>query len=245
MPAIILIHGAWHDARCWHAVKPILEGLGHSVSTPDLPGHGQRQGELWSATLGGYARTAIAAARKAKARPVLVGHSLGGAVITEAAAREPTLFSGLVYLCAFVPQPGESLVTLASRDHDGSVPRSVLRGLWTTGFRQDRAADVFYNRCPDEVAAGAAAAIQRQPNLPTLQRLSRPRGPSPARSYVLCSDDRAISPGHQRWMAERAGIENLLERDWDHSPFLSAPDELARLLSDLAFAQQADPRNSG
>ncbi|MFN5818944.1 MAG: hypothetical protein ACK44Y_00705, partial [Novosphingobium sp.] len=63
--------------------------------------------------------------------------------------------------------------------------------------------------------------------------------------YVLCSDDRAISPGHQRWMAERAGIENLLERDWDHSPFLSAPDELARLLSDLAFAQQADPRNSG
>jgi hypothetical protein len=46
-------------------------------------------------------------------------------------------------------------------------------------------------------------------------------------------------------MAERAGIENLLERDWDHSPFLSAPDELARLLSDLAFAQQADPRNSG
>lgn len=231
MALIILVHGAWHDSRCWKLLRPILESAGYAVLTPDLPGHGARRSESWRATLGSYAKAVGEAASCADGPAVLVGHSLGGAVITQAAARYPEIASGLVYLCAFAPLSGDSLVSLARADRTGGVPASVEPGLWSTRFKPDRAAAVFYNQCADSTAREASATLQPQPNLPTLQRIARNTMPWPRRAYLLCRKDNAISPAHQDWMADRAGIAQRIERDWDHSPFLSAPAELAKDLS--------------
>ncbi len=233
MATIVLVHGAWHDSRCWKLLRPILEAAGHTVRTPDLPGHGTRRSQMWRAALGGYARAVRDAAASPDGRAVLVGHSMGGAVITQAAARYPEIVSGLIYLCAFAPLSGESLVSLAKADKAGGVPASVLPGLWATRFRQDRAPAVFYNQCTDSAADEASAALQPQPNLPTLQRIAGNVLPGTHRAYLLCRKDNAISPAHQGWMADRAGIERRIERDWDHSPFLSAPEELARVLVNM------------
>lgn len=233
MATIVLVHGAWHDSGCWQLLQPILESAGHTVLAPDLPGHGARRNEMWRATLGGYARAVRNSVADTAGPVVLVGHSMGGAVITQVAARYPRYVSGLIYLCAFAPLGGESLVSLARADKAGGVPSSVEPGLWSTRFKPERAAAVFYNQCSAALAQQASATLQLQPNLPTLQRVS----PSPAlcrrRAYLLCRRDEAISPDHQAWMAERAGIADRIERDWDHSPFLSAPEELARDLADI------------
>lgn len=234
MARFVLVHGAWHGAWCWDALASRLRASGHSVAAPDLPGHGAGSALWWRGSLGSYARCVLAAAHALDGNVIAVGHSLGGLVITEAAARQPAAFNGLVYLCAFAPLPGENLLSLARRDAEGGVPGAVSRGLMRTTFRTERAADVFYNRCTPEHAAQASARLTPEPNLPTLQRVSAPSGPLPARAYIECLQDRAISLAHQRRMHARAGITRVLPLDADHSPFLSAIEPLTNALVTLA-----------
>jgi hypothetical protein len=93
---------------------------------------------------------------------------------------------------------------------------------------------VFYNRCAEDIAHASAARLCPEPNLPTLQRVSQPRAEWPPRAYIECLQDRAISPDYQRGMHLRAGVPRVLSLDADHSPFLSAPTELADMLGMLA-----------
>jgi len=234
MSRFVLIHGAWHGAWCWERVLPLLRERGHSVIAPDLPAHGADATRSWRVTLGSYARRVCEAARASGGPAIAVGHSMGGVVISEAAAREPSLFAGLVYLCAFVPEPRESLMGLASRDRESGVLTAIKRRFVSTTILPERAPAVFYNTCPPDVPALAISRLCAQPNLPTFQRVSAPRGPLPPRAYIECSEDRAISLAHQRWMRERAGIPHVATLATDHSPFFSAPEALAHQLSELA-----------
>lgn len=234
MARFVLIHGAWHGAWCWEPLVTRLRAAGHAVLAPDLPGHGADAGRWWRATLGGYAGTTLKAARELGGEVIAVGHSLGGVAMTEAAARDASAFVGLIYVCAFAPLPGENLVALASRDPTAGVPGAVQRGPLRTRFIAAQAPAVFYNACPPAVAAAATARLIPQPNLPLLQRVSRAAGPVPPRAYIECLRDRAITPAHQRWMRERAGIDRVIALDTDHSPFMSATEDLAAGLERLA-----------
>jgi pimeloyl-ACP methyl ester carboxylesterase len=233
MANFVLIHGAWHGAWCWERVAPLLRERGHRVVAPDLPSHGADRTARWRVTLGGYARRACDAAREC-APAIAVGHSMGGMVITQAAAREPGLFAGLIYLCAFAPLPGDSLMSLASRDREARTRDAMERGLIASSIRPGRAAEVFYNTCATADASSAEARLVPQPSLAMFQRASKPRAPLPNRAYIECTQDRAISLAIQREMRERAGIARVETIETDHSPFYSAPAQLAGVLESLA-----------
>jgi pimeloyl-ACP methyl ester carboxylesterase len=215
-------------------VAPLLRERGHAVATPDLPSHGADPAGWWRATLASYAQRTCDTARASGGRAIAVGHSMGGVVITEAAAREPEAFAGLVYLCAFVPEPGESLMSLGTRDAAGGVPAAMKRRLTRTWIRPERARDVFYGACDPGDVARSIPRLCAQPNLPMFQRVSAPRAALPPRAYVECSADRAISLAHQRFMHERARIARVASLAADHSPFYSAPAQLAETLDALA-----------
>ncbi len=234
MSTFILVHGAWHGGWCWERISPLLRRMGHSVVAPDLPGHGADTTPWWRVTLGSYARRVCDASRASGGHAIAVGHSMGGIVITEAAAREPTLFAGLVYLSAFVPLPGESLMSLGRRDRESRIRFALQRGLTRTTIDPTRAAEVFYNTCALSDASAATPRLVPQPMLPLLQGASAGRGEPPPRGYIECTEDRAISIAHQRFMCERAGIAHVATLATDHSPFYSAPRELAAALGDLA-----------
>ena len=239
MSTFVLIHGAWHGAWCWERLAPLLRAAGHTVIAPDLPGHGGDTTPWWRVTLGAYARRARESARAGGGRVIAVGHSMGGMVISEAAAREPALFAGLIYLCAFAPQPGESLMSLATRDREAKT-RSVMRqGFGRTTIEPSRTGEVFYNTCSASDAAAATARLVPQPLLPMFQRASKPRGAVPPRAYIACSEDHAIAIALQRSMRERSGIAHVATLATDHSPFYSAPAALAATLGELASKLEA------
>jgi len=233
MARFLLIHGAWHGAWCWERVAPLLRAAGHTVIAPDLPAHGEDRTPWWRTTLGGYAQRVRDAARPA-GRVIAVGHSLGGLVITEAAAREPELFAGLVYLCAFAPLRGESLLSLGRSDPGTRVPAAARWGLGAITIRPERASAAFYHACAPADAAAATARLCPTPILPVMQgvRAAAPRGIPLA--YVECTDDRAIPIALQRRMHRRFAMERVVTMEADHSPFLGAPEELAAQLDALA-----------
>ena len=98
MASFLLIHGSWHGAWCWERLLPPLRARGHTARAVDLPGHGEDRTPAWRIGLGSYARRIVDAAGALEVPPILVGHSMGGMAITQAAADAPTAFAGLVCL---------------------------------------------------------------------------------------------------------------------------------------------------
>ena len=243
LTGFLLIHGSWHGAWCWEDVAPILRAQGQDVVTPDLPCHGNDRTPAWRTTLEGYARAIHEAAAGMKAPPIVVGHSMGGLAMTEAAHRYPGAFAGLIYVCAFVPEPGETLLGIALADKQSTLPSAMARGLLVTRFRKERARDCFYATSPEGRAAAAAERLLPEPMRPALKGISRPRGPLPPRAYIECLADKAITIGHQRMMHRRAGITQVSSMDTDHSPFFADPATLARQVMGhaTAFATAGTP----
>ena len=112
MARILLIHGAMGGAWCWERVLPGLRAAGHEPVAIDLPGQGADRTPLPEITLAHYADAVSAALSELEGPVLLAGHSMGGMVITQAAARHPEKLAGLVYVAAFLPQPGQSLIDI-------------------------------------------------------------------------------------------------------------------------------------
>ena len=234
MSDFVLVHGAWHGAWCWEKVVPLLASLGHRVRAIDLPGHGddpKPPGAVsWDDYLGRVGEAIEASSRP----PILVGHSLGGAVITGAADRWPEGIRALVYLCAMLP------------DAPDFFSRFQATPLLTGGIRPtpDGSAleldpavvrDAFYHDCSEADAARAAARLRPQPAAAGQMRfeLAEGRFGRVPRHYVECLEDRAIEIAAQRAMHAKmpCTVHTLAA---SHSPFFSMPDRLADLLDAIA-----------
>src|SRR5947199_8070365 len=124
MSTSVVVHGAWHGGWCWYKIAPLLEAQGHSVLAPNLPGHGDDKRER-PVTLDSYTNRICEIARAQVEPVILVGHSMGGIAITQAAENCSERAKALVYLCAFLPRNGESLMTWASQDQDSMVNPST------------------------------------------------------------------------------------------------------------------------
>lgn len=234
MATFLLVHGAWHGAWCWERVVPALESAGHRAIAIDLPGHGDDPTPPGEVTLARYAQATRAAARTASEPVIGVGHSMGGVIITQAAHDEPTLFAALVYLAAFPPLDGESLSSIAARDAGSLIPRAIERGDDAVHFRTERAAEIFYADCSEDVAHGAAQRLRPTPARPMTEPVSLRGELEVPRVYVECTDDRAISLAFQRDLVARLPFERVVTMTTSHSPFLSAPDDLAAHLDSVA-----------
>jgi pimeloyl-ACP methyl ester carboxylesterase len=243
MARFVLVHGAFHGAWCWEGVTGELEARGHTVEVFDLPGLGDDQTPAAEVTLDAYADRIRDVLGSSDERAVLVGHSMGGVAITQAAARCPERIASLVYVCAFLPADGQSLVDLTQLPEgagDGVQANAIVEGEPPVStMPRDKAIEVFYAACEPEVAERAASRIRPQPIAPFVTPVSAPADGEFARlsrSYVVCTQDRAIPAALQRRMAGERANGEVVELDADHSPFLSRRDELVELLDRFAAA---------
>jgi pimeloyl-ACP methyl ester carboxylesterase len=238
----VLVHGAFSGAWCWERVLPGLQAAGHAVEALDLPGSGSDQTPLEEVTLGAYARR-VNEVLAAGSPAVLVGHSMGGMVVTQAASRAPDDVAALVYLCAFVPVDGEALLTLTGTPEgaaDQIQANIVISGDPPVAQLSDDASRIaIYGCCSEEQIAWALPHRRPQPVVPMTNpfELDQSRGEAFAalpRGYVTCLRDRSIPPPLQRLMFERAGCDPVIAIDTDHAPYLSRPDEVVSALDQLA-----------
>lgn len=234
MADILLIHGAAHGAWCWHRVLPVLAALGHRARAIDLPGHGDDATPPGDPTLDDYAQTIL---RAIDGPTLLVGHSMAGFPITAAAQINPTHITALVYLCAYVPQPGQSLAQMRR-----AAPSQPLRHAFQLSpdrrsFTFDPAvtADRFYHDCPAEDLALARARLcpvavkPQETALPGTERAA-----ALPRFYIRCTEDRAIPPDFQASMAAGFAPGHVSDLRTSHSPFFAAPAALAQRLHAIA-----------
>jgi pimeloyl-ACP methyl ester carboxylesterase len=224
MSEFLLIHGACHGAWAWDQVIPALAALGHSARAIDLPGRNA------ASTLAEQAQAVVAALHRPT---ILVGHSAGGFVITAAAEAAPHLVTGLIYVCAYVPQPGRSLAQMRR-----AAPSEPLKGAFrvaadrrTYGFDPELAPALFFHDCPDSAAATARLCPEALAPMETALPATS-RAENLPRAYIRCLDDRAIPPEYQTEMAQ--GISRQITLPCGHSPFLAMPELLAQSLSQLA-----------
>ncbi len=235
---VVLVHGAWHGAWAWDRVLPLLAATGVEGLALDLPGHGedtQPLGDLYS-----DAARVRETLDELKDDVVLVGHSYGGAVITEA-GRHPAV-RHLVYIAAFALDVGESCMSAATAEIEASQISYDGRPNLGAGFTMRpgdtitldpaSAAACLYNDCDPETVAWALARLGPQPIVTLQDAPTQAAWRTKPSTYVVCLDDMAVHPDLQRIMARRCG--SALEWPTDHSPFLCRPDLVATLLADLA-----------
>lgn len=218
-PTVVLVHGAWHGAWCFDAVRAGLEGRGIAVVAEDLP---------FTALVDDI--DSVRATLDGLESAVLVGHSYGGMVITEAAAGRDDV-AHLVYLCAFMPEEGENI-----RKRSTEFPTVALTagmvfkddGVFTVD--PDVAPAAFYQDCPPAEVENALARLRpmRRGDGYGFERAPWRDAPS---TYAVCARDQAMHPEFQRYMARRA--THVVEWDSDHSPFVSRPDDVIELLANV------------
>jgi pimeloyl-ACP methyl ester carboxylesterase len=232
-PPIILIHGAWHGAWCWHKLVPLLEARGARVIAPDLPAMGADRTPPETVTLDVWARF-VADVASREPGGLLVGHSRGGAVVSRAAELAPDAIRGLVYLSAYLLPPGDSVAAQARRDSGSLIAPNMIpaaSGI-TCRLRESVLRDAFYGECGDEDFEFARARLCPEPLKPlaTALRISDHNFARVPRAYIETARDRALTLGAQRRMQGALPCEPVYTLDTDHSPFLSQPEALARIL---------------
>jgi pimeloyl-ACP methyl ester carboxylesterase len=237
MATFVLIHGAWHGGWCWERVAPLLVAQGHRVLAPDLPGMGSDRRKHGSDPLGDWTDFVAELATSAGEPVVLVGHSLGGVVISEVAERVPDAVGRLVYLTAFLLESGQSLADVANRYPDVG-PARALRPAQADGeaiVDPDQTVAIFYNAMSATDAREATDRLVAQPLAAFTKAvtLSPERFGRVPRTFIEATDDRAISLEMQRDMQAAMPCDPVITLQCDHSPFYSAVPELAGALLSL------------
>jgi pimeloyl-ACP methyl ester carboxylesterase len=220
---IVLVHGFWADGSGWSKVIPMLQAQGHFVIAV--------QNALTS--LADDVATTRQILAEVEGPTLLVGHSYGGFVISEAATDAPGVV-GLVYISAFILDEGETLLGSGTQFPQLDVFQHLLvsaQGL--TWIDPDVYPQYFANDL-DPAQARILATTQVPPNGSIFQtKAGRPAWKSLPSWSLFGSEDRMIHPDQHRWMAQRSKA-TAREISASHVSLLSHPDEVARIILQAA-----------
>lgn len=237
-PTVVLVHGSWADASSWHEVIQSLQAQGYPVVATANP----------LRSLSGDSDYLATRLTTIKGPIILVGHSYGGAVITNAAAGNPNVKS-LVYIAAFAPDKGENVLQLAAKypgsrlsdDPKAPVPTALNAVPLSSDptdvdlyVKPDKFNEVFLS---DRVTASRANALAASQRPSTALSFSEPSKAAAWKAipswYLVATDDRTIGTENLRFMAKRAG-STTVEVNAPHDVMETNPGDVTDLILQAA-----------
>lgn len=233
MSDILLVHGSCHGAWCWRDLSPVLGALGHDVRVMDMPSHGVDDTPLDQVTLESCTQAVVDALGT---DTVVVAHSWGGFPATLAADIAPERFRRLIYLCAYVPREGLSLVDMRKLAPRQPILKAVDRGEdgMSYGVYPEHAQEVFYADCPAGTTEFALEHLSIQATLPQTTPARLGTGHlEVAKSYIRTLHDNAIPTEFQAEMVADWPAEDVYEMATSHSPFFADPKGLAAMIDGI------------
>lgn len=237
MSTVVLIHGAGSGGWVWHKVVPYLQQQGHIVMAPDLPGHGLDRTPIAEVTLSAYVDR-VCQVLDAQPEPVvLVGHSLGGGVITQVAEYRPDRIQTLVYLAGYLLQNGQSMLDIAQADTESLLLANAIfsKDRLSATFRPEALQELGYHDCSEADLALVRSLLAPQAVAP----LATPVTTTPdnfgrvPRVYIECQQDKVIGPMTQKRMYTALPCQQVMPLETSHNPYLSAPQTVAEQLLSL------------
>ncbi|MVO17778.1 alpha/beta fold hydrolase [Parasedimentitalea huanghaiensis] len=236
MTHYILVHGAWEGAWSWNETRPLLENAGHKVTAVALPGSPENEQDLSQVTMQNYVRTVVDAINQVEGKVKLVGHSLAGAIISQAAEQVPEKIEKLYYVAAFLLKNGDSIIEAMQRDPDGEF-------LPELSFSEDQSyatasaatwRDKAFHDVSDQDIQIALNMVQDLPQAtePFMAKIavSDEKFGRVPKVYIRTSLDRMVSPKLQQEMLENWTVEQAHTLSAGHFPTLSLPAQLVEHL---------------
>ena len=223
-PTIVLVHGFWGGAAHWAKVIPILVRMGYGVHAVENP--------LTSLADDAERTRKMIAAQKGPV--LLVGHSYGGAVITEAGNHDNVV--GLVYIAAFAPDAGESAGSVAARQQSVTAANLSVDDDQYLWIKQDKFHESFCQDLTPEEGL-VMGVTQKAPLLGTFSNnVTVPAWKSKPSWYQISSEDRMLPPEIQQWMSARMNPKKTITLKSSHASLASKPNEVAALIDEAAIA---------
>lgn len=232
----VLVHAAWLGGWQWNSVANILKEKGHSVITPDLPGHGNDKTSPAAITMDNYVKTLTDILDAQEEPVILVGHSFNGITVSSVAELRPKKVKSLVYLTAFLlPNGGSFIKAVQGVEGSKAVDNFYLSDDKTYAMvKEDEIQNAFAHDIPKETFEGAKPYIVPEPSVPLMYELeiTDTNFGSIPKYYIECTEDRAIPIEVQRAMYT-GHVKKVFTLNSSHTPNFSQPDKLAAILMEI------------
>ncbi len=230
----ILIHGAWHASWCWETIASQLKEAGHTVVTPDLPGHGTNEQDFTEINLSTYVKYIVSLINAQEQRVILVGHSMAGIIISQTAEYIPEKIKKLIYLVAFIPKNKQSLSDTARQSETLGISTEMQIDDNKNEIKLNlskRTKELFFNYCSPNQADRALYLLQPEPLKPFIEplKLTQQHFGKVDKVYIECVRDLTITLPDQKRMYKNI-VKNVITLNADHSPFLSDSNNLVKAL---------------
>lgn len=237
---VVLVHGAWQASYVWDQTEIDLKAAGYTVSVVKLPGHGDDTTPAYQVSFQTYVDEVKKAINAYNEPVILIGHSLGGAVITQTAAEVPQKIKKLVYVAGFIPQSGKSVLDYSQMDTASLLPPSLqlsedqtLAGIVNPEVNLPK---IFAQDATDAQKQFLVSKYKAEPTIPLgtpLTYKTEEYNSVGQKYYIFTTADNTITYNFQQKMAKNAGITNTYTINSGHSPFVSKSAELTKLLKEI------------
>ena len=230
----VIIHGAFQDANVWTEVKAGLEKSGNEVIVVNLPGRKGNEAAPETLTLAKYRDEIIKAVGK-RQNVVLVGHSFAGIQISNVAETIPAQIKMIVYVAAYYPQNGDSLQSLSALDKNKKLTEKnfiLAPDYKTVNILESDREMLFCNDCSSAAKKNLSADFVIEPLAPFGEKVSLTDANfgRVKKIYVHTKLDNVITYPFQQQMTARTKPAQTFTLEAGHSPFLSQPKKLVKIL---------------
>ncbi|MDN3548882.1 alpha/beta fold hydrolase [Mucilaginibacter aquaedulcis] len=236
----VIVPGSWSGPYAWQAVKARLESEGQVVKVVQLPGHGSDQTTPYATiTLDQYRDKVIGVIDSLNTKVILIGHSMAGMVISAVAEKIPSKIEKMIYVGAFLPKSGQSLLELALTDNTsllGMSLRPTSATLDSLDVVRDNIPDIFVQDGSADIKAFLIKNYKLEPGQPFKAPvvLTDANWGSVDKYFIHTLQDHAVTYILQKREVAAAGLTKTYTINSSHSPFLSRPDSLTILFRQIA-----------